>query len=88
MWDGYYTRFDCVAQDTYPFWTRPAKVSFRLNQRRPVHLDDASDTASLTLTADALLPKSLARRDNHIWFAIFRLFIPLLPVDNQSLNRG
>ena len=22
MWDGYYVRFDHVAQDTHPFWTR------------------------------------------------------------------
>ncbi|MCP5014721.1 MAG: hypothetical protein GY938_05480 [Ketobacter sp.] len=44
VWDGYYTRFDGVARDTYPFWTRPD------NQGRPVYLDDASDTASLTLT--------------------------------------
>ena len=42
--DGYYVRFDHVAQDTYPFWTRPD------NQCRPVVLHDASNTASLSLT--------------------------------------
>ena len=66
----------------------PAKVTFRLNQSRQVVLHDASDIASLALTADALHPKPLARRDYNVWFVIFRLFIPLLPLENQSPRRG
>jgi hypothetical protein len=41
MWDGYDARLDRIAQDTYPFWTRP------VNQRWPVLLDDASRKRSL-----------------------------------------
>lgn len=46
---GYYVRFDHVAQDTHPFWTRP------VNQRRPVVLHDASTTASLVVDHSHLL---------------------------------
>jgi hypothetical protein len=49
VWDGYYVRFDHVAQDTHPFWTRP------VNQRRPVVLHDASTTASLIVNLSHLL---------------------------------
>jgi hypothetical protein len=55
-WDGHYGRFDPVAQDTHPFWTRP------VNQRRPVVLAcpersrrDASTTASLVVNLSHLL---------------------------------
>jgi hypothetical protein len=47
--DGYSVRFDHVAQDTHPFWTRP------VNQRRPVVLHDASTTASLIVNLSHLL---------------------------------
>ena len=49
MWDGYYTRLDRIAQDTYPFWTEP------INQRWLVVLDDASTTASLIVDHSHLL---------------------------------
>ena len=49
MWDGYYVRFDHVAQDTHPFWTEP------INQRWLVLLDDASTTASLVVNHSHLL---------------------------------
>jgi hypothetical protein len=42
-------RFEHAAQDTYPFWTGPD------NQRWPVHLDDASTTASLIANHSHLL---------------------------------
>ena len=38
-----------AAQDTHPFWTGP------INQRWPVHLDDASTTASLIVNLSHLL---------------------------------
>jgi hypothetical protein len=44
MWSGYNVSIEHAAQDTYPFWTGP------INQRWPVHLDDTSNTASLSLT--------------------------------------
>jgi len=47
--DGYYTRFDHVAQDTIPFWAG-LRRTYVHNQGRPVVLHDASDTASLALT--------------------------------------
>ena len=50
MWDGYYARLDRIAQDTFPFWAGLKRVVYAHNQGRPVLLDDASDTASLTLT--------------------------------------
>ena len=49
VWSGYYTRIDRVAQDTHPFWAGP------VNQCRPVHLDDASTTASLVVDPSHLL---------------------------------
>ena len=49
VWSGYYPRFDRVAQDTCPFWTGP------VNQRWPVHLDDASTAASLIVDPSHLL---------------------------------
>ena len=42
-------RFEHVARDTRPFWAGPG------NQRRPVHLDDASTTASLIVDHSHLL---------------------------------
>ena len=49
MWSGYNVRFEHVARDTRPFWAGPG------NQRRPVHLDDASTTASLIVDHSHLL---------------------------------
>ena len=43
-----------VAQDTYPFWTGP------INQCWPVHLDDASTTASLVVDHSHLLNGEIA----------------------------
>ena len=77
MWSGYDVRIDYIAQDTHPFWTGP------VNQVWPVLLDDASTTASLIVSLSHWLDGI-----EHVWFAVFRRFIPLLPFDNQSRDRG
>jgi hypothetical protein len=76
MWDGYYMRFDHVAQDTYPFWTRP------VNQRWPVVLHDASTTASLIVNLSHLLDRIV-----EVWFIAVCRFAPHLSVENQSHDR-
>ena len=54
MRDGYDARIDRIAQDTHPFWTGP------VNQRWPVHFDDASTTASLVVDHSHLLNGAIA----------------------------
>jgi len=61
-----------AAQDTYPFWTGPD------NQRWPVHLDDASTTASLIVSHSHLLDGIMASGSSY--FAVSSRFCPLMTI--------
>ena len=72
----YYVPLDNVA------WIR-SLLGLPINQGWQVLLDDASTLASLVVSHSHGLDGI-----TNVWFAVCRRFIPLLPVEDQSLSRG